>query len=65
MVKDENFSSDYFVEKVSYFINEPEELQAMSQALAATDKLPAAQLIYQKIAPYLSAKDNGGNEQSK
>ena len=37
----------------------------MSRALAATDKLPAAQLIYQKIAPYLAVKDNGDNEQSK
>ncbi|NLC88476.1 MAG: undecaprenyldiphospho-muramoylpentapeptide beta-N-acetylglucosaminyltransferase [Clostridiaceae bacterium] len=65
VVKDENFTSDYIVEKISYFIDKPEKLQSMSRALAATDKLPAAQLIYQKIAPYLAVKDNGDNEQSK
>ena len=65
MVKDDDFNSDYLVEKVSHFINKPEELQAMSEALASTDRLPAAQLIYQKIAPYLSEKDNGDNEQIK
>lgn len=65
MVKDADFSSDYLVDQIRYFINKPERLQKMSENLTSNINEPAAELIYQKISPYLSEKDNGDNEQSK
>ncbi|MDD2426482.1 MAG: undecaprenyldiphospho-muramoylpentapeptide beta-N-acetylglucosaminyltransferase [Eubacteriales bacterium] len=62
MVKDEDFDSDYLVRKIRYFINRPEQLQKMSEALSSADKTSAAELIYQKIAPYLSEKNNGDEQ---
>ncbi len=65
MVKDEEFDSDYLIRQIQYFINRPEQLQEMSDRLASAINAPAAELIYQRIAPYLSEKDNGDNEQKK
>jgi UDP-N-acetylglucosamine--N-acetylmuramyl-(pentapeptide) pyrophosphoryl-undecaprenol N-acetylglucosamine transferase len=65
MIKDADFNTEYLIDRIRYFINRPERLLQMTKALSSAEMPPAAKVIYQKIAPYLSDKDNGDNEQSK